>query len=307
MKYLFVFGFVCIGLVGSLKSQEYIPMAVEGSHWIISYDDINTPPTVDQLWEYYSSGDTCMGTECYKKVFRRELVTSNDPPPFEPDGQYELFGFIRDDSIARKVFAILIDDYFECSSNTEFLLFDFSVDIGDTATSCLIPTFMDFVINSITQKNYIGFETRAFTHSEEDLEYYEGLGSYYGLFEEMFAPVKSVNTRYIYHTFLYFYCRESPCDLIVALSEYFNQEIPVQVSPNPLTISTTLGYTLERPENVQFTFYNLQGQIVYRMQERQDKGVQKVEWSAEGLPAGMYYYRMVAGKQVGSGKLVVGD
>ena len=75
--------------------------------------------------------------------------------------------------------------------------------------------------------------------------------------------------------------------------------------PNPFTTSTTLSFRLSKPENVQFTVYNVQSQIVFSVQERQVAGEQQIRWNAEGLPAGMYYYRMVAGKQIGSGKLVV--
>jgi hypothetical protein len=76
------------------------------------------------------------------------------------------------------------------------------------------------------------------------------------------------------------------------------------VSPNPFANSTTLSFRLSKPENVQFTVYNVQSQIVFRMQERQDRGEQKIQWNAEGLPAGMYYFRIQAGETVGGGKII---
>jgi len=76
------------------------------------------------------------------------------------------------------------------------------------------------------------------------------------------------------------------------------------VSPNPFTASTTLSYTLSKTENVQFTIYNVQSQIVFMKQERQNSGEQKMKWNAEGLHAGMYYFRIKAGDKVGSGKMV---
>jgi hypothetical protein len=36
----------------------------------------------------------------------------------------------------------------------------------------------------------------------------------------------------------------------------------------------------------------------------QTKGKQKVVWNAENLPAGIYFYRIQAGKEVGGGKIV---
>jgi len=75
-------------------------------------------------------------------------------------------------------------------------------------------------------------------------------------------------------------------------------------SPNPFSTFTTLSYTLDKPENVQFTVYNVQGQNVYIMQENQEKGQQKLQWNAEGLPAGMYYFRIQAEDKIGGGKMV---
>jgi hypothetical protein len=78
----------------------------------------------------------------------------------------------------------------------------------------------------------------------------------------------------------------------------------VDVSPNPFTTSTTLSFRLEKPENVHFTVYNVQSQIVFSIEEKQDKGEQKVIWNAEGLPAGIYYFRIQAGVMVGGGKII---
>jgi PKD repeat protein len=76
-------------------------------------------------------------------------------------------------------------------------------------------------------------------------------------------------------------------------------------SPNPFTNSTILYYTLDKPGNVQFTVYNVQSQIVYSMEERQDKGEQKIQWNAEGFPAGMYYFTISNNtRRFGSGKLL---
>jgi len=87
-----------------------------------------------------------------------------------------------------------------------------------------------------------------------------------------------------------------------------DKSLSISHFPNPFTAYTTLTYTLEQPENIRFTVYNVQSQIVYSMQEKQDKGDQEIQWNAEGLPAGMYYYRIQAGDKVGSGKMVkIGD
>ena len=81
----------------------------------------------------------------------------------------------------------------------------------------------------------------------------------------------------------------------------------ITVFPNPFTASTTLFYTLDQPENVQFTVYNVQSRIVFMMREKQEKGEHRLQWNAEGLPAGMYYYSIQAGDIMGSGKMILLD
>ena len=76
------------------------------------------------------------------------------------------------------------------------------------------------------------------------------------------------------------------------------------VGPNPFAHSTTLSYTLGQPEDVQFTVYNVQAQVVFHMQEKQEKGRHELQWNAMGVPAGTYYYRIAAGARIGSGKMV---
>jgi len=87
-------------------------------------------------------------------------------------------------------------------------------------------------------------------------------------------------------------------------SSIVSTTLAIRASPNPFTTSTTLSYTLDKPENVNFTVYNVQSQIVFNMKEKQDKGEQQIKWNAEGLPAGMYYFRIQAGDKVGGGKMV---
>jgi len=74
--------------------------------------------------------------------------------------------------------------------------------------------------------------------------------------------------------------------------------------PNPFTTSTTLSYTLDKPSAVTISIFNPQGQLIEKIEQEQSKGEQSVQWNAERLPAGIYYFRLKAGDQVGGGKMV---
>ena len=296
-----IIGIILIQINADIKSQDYIPLAVEGAQWIIRYDDIITPPTVDGLWEYYATGDTCIGNECYKKVFKRLLVPTDELPPFEPDGEYELYGFIRDDSLNHKVYAIQFNEFGNCPANEDFLLFDFSLDIGDTAEFCLIPSFMDYVISSITPGAYLGFDTRIFSNNLES-DYYEGMGSFFGLFEEMFAPIKSREEKYIYHYFLYYYCHESPCGLIVSLPENYTPDVFFQISPNPTT--KILHIRINSPLiGEAILLHNMHGQEIKKIYI--NSGMQDYKLEIDNLTPGLYIATLIDGKQIIDKKKVI--
>ena len=75
--------------------------------------------------------------------------------------------------------------------------------------------------------------------------------------------------------------------------------------PNPFTTSTTIEYELQQPTTVQITIYNHLGKQVEFIQQKQTQGMQQVVWNAENKPAGIYNFRLQAGMQVASGKMVL--
>ena len=78
----------------------------------------------------------------------------------------------------------------------------------------------------------------------------------------------------------------------------------VSTHPNPFSTSTTIEYTLNQPETVRITFYNQFGKQVDRIEQKQSQDKQQVVWTPE-LQGGIYYFRLQAGEQVASGKLVL--
>jgi len=56
---------------------------------------------------------------------------------------------------------------------------------------------------------------------------------------------------------------------------------------------------------VQITIFNHLGEQVEVIQQNQSEGKQQVTWNAEGLPSGVYYYKMQAGNQIASGKMIL--
>ena len=79
----------------------------------------------------------------------------------------------------------------------------------------------------------------------------------------------------------------------------------VSVSPNPFKSSTTLKYSLSSPTQVILSIFNSFGELIHKAQEQQQPGKQSIRWNAGGQPTGVYFYRLVVGEYIFSGKLVL--
>lgn len=122
------------------------------------------------------------------------------------------------------------------------------------------------------------------------------------LFDEDEGYYKMWYTGFNYYTYRIGYATSSS----VGFNE-INDPSSVQVtfSPNPFTTSTTIDYELKQTEKVTLSIYNQMGKQVYQNQENQPQGKQSLIWNAEGLSPGVYHFRLQAGEQLGSGKMVL--
>jgi len=68
--------------------------------------------------------------------------------------------------------------------------------------------------------------------------------------------------------------------------------------PNPFNPSTTIRFALQTSEIVKLSIYNQLGQKVETLINKQmAAGSYSLQWNAEALPSGVYYYRLQAGVQ----------
>ena len=137
--------------VVSLKAQDYTPLVIEQATWQI----IAINGNVYNPFGYTIEGDTTIESVAYKKVYYLDLY----PDTFSVDYAIEdrwLFGTLREDTAARKVYTIIFDETWGgfCTIGSEFELYDFSKGIGDTISNCL--TFPDieypYIIDAIDQE-----------------------------------------------------------------------------------------------------------------------------------------------------------
>ena len=76
--------------------------------------------------------------------------------------------------------------------------------------------------------------------------------------------------------------------------------------PNPFNPTTVISYQLSVNSPVKLKIYDLSGrEITTLVNERKPAGGYSVEWNAEGLASGIYYYRLEAGNHIETRKMVV--
>jgi len=67
--------------------------------------------------------------------------------------------------------------------------------------------------------------------------------------------------------------------------------------PNPFNPKTTIHYELQTTNDVELSVYNILGQRVATLvSETQKAGHHQVQWDADGLSSGIYYYKLTSGE-----------
>lgn len=76
--------------------------------------------------------------------------------------------------------------------------------------------------------------------------------------------------------------------------------------PNPFNPSTTIEYELEKPVKVELSIYDVLGRKVATLVNQvQSEGIHQVQFSAERLSSGVYFYRLNAGEFSASRRFIL--
>lgn len=135
--------FACLN---QTNAQKYQPLVEEEKYWIYQHYATGDNPC-DYWWTigtemHHFGNDTLINDTIYKKALLSILKPG--PSMVPPIWHYEIIstyviGFIREDTLAKKIFLLPNDNFYNpCKEELrENLLFDFSLEQGDTLNECL--------------------------------------------------------------------------------------------------------------------------------------------------------------------------
>lgn len=173
-------------------SQQYIPFPVDSArwgeyHWQSNFKKDLQYYTTWQKISYYLNGDTLINDTLFHKLYKDQisgeskLLSNGQPKDVKYDGNYQLYGFMREDN---KIIYFSRVEYPQ-----EFILYNFNdLNIGDSIyckdpysyhyNSAFPVISIDSIyrMNSYHKRYYIGAWTM------DSLYFIEGIGSTTGLF-----------------------------------------------------------------------------------------------------------------------------
>jgi hypothetical protein len=266
------------------SKAQYIPLVKDSAHWLIA---VNPGAfgmfTYSSIFEYYSLGDTIVNSNTYKKVYKRGIQPiSGYFAPYQSTSSYTLFALLREDTVNRKVYTIILPPGSpSCSSNQEVLLYDFfNLSIGDTLNSCTSYSLHPCpAITSIFPSTYGSYNTIIYEYGcSTPSRYYEGIGGWDGLFEEQLNSVV---------TLMWGYCIGSDvnCDIITSVKKIANNNF-LSIYPNPN--NGVFNIEIKDIGKTTIEIYNISGQLI--LQKSLNQNISKI--SLSNYPKGMYFIKV---------------
>jgi hypothetical protein len=222
-KKLVVFVAILCHINTITHSQQYVPFPLPGAEWKFAvYDDLNCQFSFCGYYYNKIEGDTVIGNYTYKKVLETALNGN----------EYYYKAGIRQDTLTGKVYVKLFENYF--CGETDTLLYDFSLQVGDSLKQCQQITLcyecIIIDIDSVNVGNY--WLKRATTNIGFSI--IEGIGCTGGLvdgwsgweFGYTILACYAINGEPVFP--------DATCVMTSVENNHNNSEMRFEVIPNPI-------------------------------------------------------------------------
>jgi len=275
---------------------------VHGSHVFsgpscLQYDDYN----------YYTNGDTILNSLVYKKIFMKgqttfSWMTSPPAPPSCSIPYYYIFSapsyYMR--SAGKRMF------FKQPSDTSEYLLYNFNLQVGDTIPMSHYNNNPNLTISAIDSiSTPYGYRKRFMLKSQGLNAQYliEGIGTSYGLMEG-YQQGSDGGTDLVCFSLNNISCYPatgSDCNLAVGIDTP-ERKVSVSVFPNPMNQYVTFQFGVDIVD-AELNIYNVYGKNIRSI--RNVSGKQLI-LERKDLNSGVYFYELKQdGRKLTTGKLVV--
>jgi hypothetical protein len=251
------------------EAQPYIPMLQEGNAWSVGYYDIYMPTTYNQL----TLGNTVLinNTE-YKNIYINS--TSSDC-------------FIREEN----GIVYILD-----SSNTEKIILDLSLEVGDIFTSeyisCLYDTYHELEVLSISNQFIAGMDRKVLELDGWGSQYWiEGIGSTKGGLYVGVQNIEGGSGLECFYTNGETYLFNNATDCHLGIEEISKNQIILY--PNPVSNTAILRLPIEASID-HVKIYNLAGKLV----NEETISKENITINASDYRSGIYFYQVISDKAI---------
>lgn len=268
-----------IHLNGQVNSFHHFP---DNCYWRIDGNILNPASpgcSYSYFYNYTLQNDTIIYGKTYRKVLRPSISLGGDTATIGCDPcsyfsgwsmpcQTGYIGGLREDTLTNKVY--YLPDY-NLGDTTEKLLFDYTLNIGDTLNSFNLSMGCDLTIISIDSiYTPLGFRKRwwfgdCISPLSPSGYFIKGVGSFAGLVDvysnyNWSSLICLMNIDTVIFTSGY----SSPigCSPITHINNAKNQDIELKVFPNPSTDSFFFSWE-KSISNAILTIYNSLGETVH--------------------------------------------
>ncbi|MEI8273538.1 MAG: T9SS type A sorting domain-containing protein, partial [Paludibacter sp.] len=291
----FEWHFVCFSQNGECvyKNPDYVDCNLTQKWSEVKYLTDNSCWTnlYNNKYQYFLNGDTTLNGKSYKKVFNRYLFESS---PGSGKILYNTYqGAIREEN--GKIFALLNNRY---NISGEFLLYDFTVGLGDTIKSniskdCGCQLAHSLVVTKIDTIILLNGEKRKKIHLDRSPDWIEGIGSVSSLFYDAFPLCTCLEIPHLTcfkQNDISLYNTDCPdnncCDLLAGVSERRADLKHSTLLPNPTKDFALLQFTNQDMYCNSVEILNVLGKNVKTIQIS-NASEYKIDFS--NYSAGIYY------------------
>jgi hypothetical protein len=290
---------ICLFFTIKSFSQSYIPFQFGNTRWKNAHYDFNSFVKDFCFFSTDTIGITINNLKYYP------IEKSNSPVPLSSN----IVAYLRDDTIAKKVFILNLID------STENILYDFSVQAGDTVKGikfsgdiCGVIPFLDTIkIDSVIIRNYNGINRRLYMgrsiaiHPNNmninhlQYRYVEGIGSIQDLLDPKPYPWTDPSFYMNCYTFnsVNYYGSTSDCSIFYTSVNDLTNSNKFSIYPNP---SYNGIYHINTTEKITWKILNIQGEII-------SKGAQN-NIDISNQPTGIYYLQLKTDKGNQTAKII---